>query len=373
MKLLLLAALLVSHLFAAFPTGWTRRAPLVIQHGQVPANQTAFPVLLTATTLPAEMLTTGDPNAAQSDGGDIRFSTDTAGASQLACEVVIWTQNANPVLATAEIWVPVSILTASDVTIYVWYSAGGGLTQPAAGAAFGSQAVWNSNYAAVYHLNEATNAQALDSTVNALNSTANIATQAAGQIGFGQSFTAASTQYIQSAVVQPTANFTVSAWIKAAAANYCVIWDWREWTGSGSLPGFGTVLYSDSTGKLILFNTNGAGESIISTANVTDSTWHYAVGTLTAISTGRVYVDANAAVSGAFLPDKSISGNWGRAGRSFNNLYSTETIDELRFSTIALSATWITTEFNNQSSPSTFVIEGTPVSTASAVQHRVVQ
>ncbi len=82
----------------------------------------------------------GDPNAAQANGGDIRFSTDSAGASQIALEVVVWTQNANPASAAAELWVgPVAVNSASDVTIYVWYSAGGAVSQPAAGAAFGSQ------------------------------------------------------------------------------------------------------------------------------------------------------------------------------------------------------------------------------------------
>ncbi len=342
----------------SFPTGWTRSCALVVQHGQVTADQTAFPVLITEACLPAEMLTTGDPNAAQSDGGDIRFSSDSLGASQLACEVVGWTQNANPLLATAEIWVPRDILTASDVTIYVWYAGGGGLSQPAAGASYGSQAVWDSNYSAVYHLIEATNAQALDSTSNAYHSTANVATQAAGKIGNGQSFAAASTNYLQFGTPQPFTTFTISAWIKATAANYCSIWDWREWSGSGGAPGVGTVLYSDSTGKLIFFNTNGAGESITSTANVTDTTWHYAVATL-ASGTGKSYVDANAAVSGSFAADRA-SGNYGRISRTFNNLYSNQTIDEVRISIIARSATWISTEYANQNAPSAFVVAGTP-------------
>jgi hypothetical protein len=93
--------LCVAPAFGAFPTGWLRQAKLTVQHAQVPADQTAFPVLVTAATLPNEMVTAGGANAAQSDGGDIRFSSDAAGSSQLACEIVIWTQNANPALAEA--------------------------------------------------------------------------------------------------------------------------------------------------------------------------------------------------------------------------------------------------------------------------------
>ncbi len=48
-------------------------------------------------------------------------------------------------------------------------------------------------------------------------------------------------------------------------------------------------------------------------------------------------------------------GNPDRATRYFDGMY-----DEIRVSNVVLSPAWIETQFNNQDSPSTFVIEGSP-------------
>jgi hypothetical protein len=146
----------------AFPVGWNRRCGLTTVHSQINADMTAFPIVLDHFCLPNEMLTLGGGNAAQSDGGDIRFLSDLAGANQLPCEIVTFTQDATPANAVVEIWVAVDVLTASDVTFYVWYNAGGGQTQPAANASFGSQSVWDSNYKGVWHWKDGTTLSGFD-------------------------------------------------------------------------------------------------------------------------------------------------------------------------------------------------------------------
>ena len=97
----------------AFPVGWGRQCALTIAHTQVTASQSSFPVLISynvtpdnANNLPTEMLVTGGTNAARSDGGDIRFSSDSAGNNPLHAEVVVWTQDATTnANRKAEIWV----------------------------------------------------------------------------------------------------------------------------------------------------------------------------------------------------------------------------------------------------------------------------
>lgn len=71
--------------WAAFPTGWQRSCALTVQKAKVPADQVDFPVLVSynatsasATNLPDEMVQTGSGSEAQSDGGDIRFTSDAA-------------------------------------------------------------------------------------------------------------------------------------------------------------------------------------------------------------------------------------------------------------------------------------------------------
>jgi hypothetical protein len=137
-RLALLALLCIRPAIAAFPVGWTQRVSLTIQHGKVPANQTAFPVLLTKATLPAAMLTLGGTRRGAVGWRRYPvFDGHPRERPRSHAKIVVWSQNASPASAKAEIWVPVNVLTASDVTIYVWYSAGGGQTQPAANAPFG--------------------------------------------------------------------------------------------------------------------------------------------------------------------------------------------------------------------------------------------
>ncbi len=131
-----------------------RRCELVIQSSQVPASLTDFAVLLTDPTLPSEMFDADGANPALDGGGDIRFSSDAAGATRLSCEIVTFTTDNNPALGTAEIWVKVpSVSSSSNTSIWVWYNKAGE-TQPAAYAAFGSESVWDANHMGVWHLNE---------------------------------------------------------------------------------------------------------------------------------------------------------------------------------------------------------------------------
>ncbi len=335
----------------AFPVGWNRSCPLVIQHSQVPANQTAFPVLITNDTgcLPAEMVTSGGAHAAQSDGGDIRFSSDALGATQLPCEVARWVQNATASLAEAQLWVPVSVLTGSDVTIYVWYSAGGGQSQPAASSTFGSQNVWTASFQNVYHMQEASNATATDSTSSGNDSSVNVSTQAAGKFGKCQSFNGSS-EYLQFGMVEPGANlYTISAWQKASAANYSIIFDARS-------SGFGILIYTIQTTGVVNYFSNPGGV-LASTAVAADGTWHYVVITSNGTS-AKIYVDNNAAASGTLTPQFWAGG---RVARDYQSFFAAASTQEFRIATVERSANWITTEFNNQNSPSSFVVAGSPV------------
>jgi hypothetical protein len=345
----------------AFPTGWTRNCALVIQHGQVPADQSAFPVLITEASLPDEMKTSGGSNAAQSDGGDIRFSSDSAGASQLACEVALWTQNATPSLAKAEIWVPVSVLTASDVTIYVWYNAGGGLTQPAASAAFGSEAVWDDNYSGVWHFSESGSVTAwADSTSNSRNGVNSGATSSAsGKIGLAASFDGSS-QYITLSSPLSFSPFTYSAWVKRAdhSTYHSIIGSncWYrgavgvDWALDQVSP-YGQYLAKNHTALI------GSGSTVVS-----DTTWEY----LTVFYDGSNWsFTRNGAANGSGTAAQTLAQTENYIGASVGDgevqsEFFAGSLDEIRVSNIARSANWILTEYNNQNAPGSFVVAGTP-------------
>ena len=72
----------------AFPVDWGRQCELEIDHTKLSGNVSNFPVLLTEDTLPLEMFDADGSYPAINGGGDIRFSSDINGETQLACEVV---------------------------------------------------------------------------------------------------------------------------------------------------------------------------------------------------------------------------------------------------------------------------------------------
>src|SRR5207248_2071458 len=88
--------------------------------------------------------------------------------------------------------------------------------------------------------------------------------------------------------------------------------------------------------------------------------WYYIVSTYSTSAGLTTYVngsvDATAAANGA-LNTTSVTFGFGFdpgvAGRDFNGV-----IDEVRVSDSVRSSDWVTTEFNNQSSTSTFYIYG---------------
>ncbi len=350
----------------AFPTGWLQSAPLVIQHALVPANQTNFPTLITNATncLPPAMVTLGGAHAAQSDGGDIRFTTDAAGTNRIACDIVQWVQNATPASAVVEIWVPTNPLTASDVTIYVWYDAGGGQTQPAANAAFGSQAVWDSDYNIVQHFGDGTTLSVTDSTSNANNATNHSGVAAAGKFGGGVDFSNAANFMTFAGGAPSGANArTIEMWVKTSSAVTAVFFDQGV-----SSTGQRGLIYTPSSGVKPTYDINGAS-ILTQTGNVRDGSFHYlAMTAVTDITNTQFYIDntaplmtsANLALNTAATP-LILNGSTPSGGTGQVCVY-----DEFRVSKIVRSANWLMTCYNNQNSPGSFIIAGTVTPTSNA-------
>jgi hypothetical protein len=367
----------------AFPTGWNRVCPLVIQHVQVTADQTAMPVLITNASgcLPSEMVTTGDPNSAQSDGGDLRFTTDLAGSNRIACEIVAWTQDATAANAIAEIWVPVDVLTGSDVTIYVWYNAGGGQTQPAAGASFGSQAVWDTHYKAVFHLQTIgarTTGVSPDSTGNVNDvyngSTSDVVTGAGKFSGGGNGAVFNGSNYLDvpdaghgtvTGVPTVTGTRTLEGWFKRASNTAA-----QEFFGWGGNSGNGKrfTVYWQNDGKI--YNECRSANSTFNWS--ADTNWHHVVFTLPSGTTSSDVLGYLDGVSQTMSPDgntlntDSSSIVLGGISGSPNSATFFGTLDEVRISNIARSPSWIATQYNNMNAPGSFVVAGTPSGTTPA-------
>jgi hypothetical protein len=118
-------------------------------------------------------------------------------------------------------------------------------------------------------------------------------------------------------------------------------------------------LFDDTTNSNWGFQVNsggGAGNRVRSATAYAISTWVYLVGTYADSTHLTLYINGTSAASGG----NGIAAASG-AGQTFNiGSYDTTAdfvdglIDEGRVATVARSADWVITEYNNQFSPGTF-------------------
>ena len=131
---------------------WAYKAQITIDASTIDESLSNFPILIDHSVLPQALLDGDGAQAAKSDGGDIRFSTKKNGSEPLPCEIVSINLDNDPAASTAEIWVRLPTISATnDTTLYVWWG-NGSSSQPAATDLLGGQAVWSNGYAAVYHM-----------------------------------------------------------------------------------------------------------------------------------------------------------------------------------------------------------------------------
>ena len=234
---------------------------------------------------------------------------------------------------------------------------------------------WDSSFTGVWHLGQdptGTAPQMTDSTSNANDGTSASATTATGEIGSGVA-TDGSTSYVSfnsgsSLDVGSGNDFTYSAWVKTSDADGA-IFSLRSSTNSSPVLDIMVGMDGASTNanKLMALvrddGGSGLGDAVESATPFNDGNWHL-VNVTRSGTTLNVY-DNTTLVGTATIPSSSISSDLrdlGTEGRwvqdnytSASNEYLAATFDELRASTTARSLDWITTDYNSQSSPSTFI------------------
>ena len=139
--------------------GYGYQREITISHAKVPnTDQINFPALISATF--SDLATTSHGgNVTSSNGYDIIFTSDSAGQSKLNFEQ----ESYNPSTGALNYWVQIPTLSHSqDTVIYMFY---GNPSVTTSQASVGT--TWDSNYKAVWHLNEGTGTTAYDSTVSA--------------------------------------------------------------------------------------------------------------------------------------------------------------------------------------------------------------
>ena len=341
----------------AFPQAWNRVCALVIQGQYVESTLTNFPVWVTAACLPAEMLTLGGVNAAQSDGGDIRFSSDPLGANQLSCEIVIWQQTANPSNSTAEIYVLVPLIVAAQNTpIYVWYSISPSQAQPAASAPFGSQSVWANNFAGRWHFK----GNLFDSTSNGFNGTA----VSGPAIGYGVTFNGSQSVTASASSVLTASIMSLSYWVRPniLTASYSCLYKYEPFVppGPGGHPpailanGWHSDVYN-SLAELTVAIANIVVNASGGPFTVNGSGWVRVTITFSGTS---VLIYAN----GALVSTASLSAAVADSGTALNfGRTLAGSMYEIAIATgVSWSSAWISASYQNESYPQSFVSASGP-------------
>jgi hypothetical protein len=363
------------------PASCLRVCPLTI-NGTLVAESAVYAVLFDGsgdvskfgTRLPDELFT-----LCQADGGDICFTLDAAGTVPLSVEVVAL----NATAKTAEIWVAVPLVAATDLTIYVWYQSGNGrLLQPAATAPNGSQGVWNgftgvgggdNLVALVSHDGGETDSTGNASPVDYLTNLT------AGQIGTATSFN-------QPAIVNAIATLSAAGFVNTYLGFTAQLW--HEYTavkdygvllrigmsglsefmlatgeiGSPSLAG--NTLYSGFRG----YNALVSNSSVVALDNNQNS-WHQLAvsynGGGQGTPTNYIY-----AVDGSPLAVSQYGGIGGGSGTgivmgndSNGSGQFVGNLDEVRITFVGRSANYLATDHSIQSSTS-LVTVGTPTTAA---------
>lgn len=358
-----------------FDPDWTLRKSMALQASQVEGDLTDFPVLISI--VDADLATNAQP-----EGQDIVFAL--ADATQLDHEIERY------VAATGELiaWVRVPFVSASDdTTLFMYYGNPGAVDQQ------NPQQVWNADYRMVHHLQETgnNNTALSDSTSNATNGTV---------AGIGNNFPAfdaggiidgarvhpgtpspgnaprPALTFPHNAALNITGPITAEAWAfiepdQPSPNHNPVLWKGRQ-IGWGANFLFRIAVKTD-TGTMTWGVTCGNTEGFFEAGAPVFGQWaHYA---LTFDGTrSRAYINgieqppaANpggaTACSGRSL--NAFPGEPVRSGYTPNREFVGQEAflrgrtDELRISASSRSEAWLRTQFNNQSSPSTFLVFGT--------------
>jgi hypothetical protein len=340
---LLLAALPASAAFGYY-------SPISINASQVPSTQTDFPVLVSVTD--ARFKTVANSGHVQNASGfDIRPYSDSGLTTAITGYEL---ERYNATTGEVVMWVKVASLSSSTTPIYLAYGNSGISTDGS------STTTWSNSFLAVYHLKDGTTLSVADST-GSNNGTNAGATATTGQIDGGGGFVSASSQHISVPSGPNPAAITLSCWVNATTLPNT----YNSTINQGASGTDRTGIFVKSNGKLYCIaqsSYDGTGSHTLSTGTsyllhlTYDNSGGGLIGYVNAAS------DGTAGAIGA-LATLGLAGEIG-VQRSTSTRYWNGPMDEARIASVARSANWITTEYNNQSAPGTFETLGTEVAVA---------
>ncbi len=367
--LLLLSSLAYAACPGTLTNGYSFCRMVTINHALVPSTQTNFPVGF-AGTYPWLKTAAHGGHVANANGYDVIFTSDAAGTTLLTWEPETY----NAVTGQIEYWVKIpSLSSSSDTLIYLYYGNASISTSQTT-----ATSTWDANYLGVWHLGDGITLSLADSTANGNTLTMGGSVSAMpGVMGGAAGFVGLplNTNSLQASATGTNVSATplsLEVWSKFEGPyvnNYSNLIFKKSPTSS---VGFELSIAPSSGGSAAantMFYTNGTFGATQDTITDPINAWtQYAVtyglsGHSTWADLLRNGVLQGSSLVGAGFPTSS-TGNVLYLGNNW-----TGELDEVRLSNTNRSQDWLTTTYNNQSKPSSFVLIGgeAPYSGASAV------
>lgn len=320
-----------------------KKYKLLVNSAKVSGTHTDFPAYVDLSNMPTSFW-----DIVSNGGGDIRCYSDEALNTQIPREVVTCDISTD----TGELRVKTWLSTTTTVYITVdWVS-----TEPTASSTYWSENTWNSNYKAVYHMQDAN-----DSTSNGNDWTVSGATSGATwQIWDAYDFDWTDDTILVpvSDSLKPTSALTVQMWFERTGTqvNYAKL----LWMSQNDSPLYWPYWFQfNSTDDTdIVFRIVTTAAAVAETWAIIQANTLYKIEWVYNWSTSKVFVNDSekdsTSVSGSISDYDTTNwlAIWCRYQdwiQNFNGI-----IDETRILDIALSSDWRTTEYNNQSDVDTF-------------------
>ena len=337
-----------------YDCNWAKRIKITIDDSQVDGTVANFPVYVNLNGMPASFF--DDVLAA---GADLRV-TKSDGITEVAREVVALSKTAN----TGEMhFVANGNLTNAANSDYYLYYKNPLATGPAASEAYGKNNVWANNYVSVWHLNESPTGTIYNSVSASYNCTSYGSMLSSNRItgvlsGNGTSFDG-SDDYLDCDDINEldsASKFTITGWAKRNSTSNTVTLLDKYTNGSNRIQSWyvGSQLYGT------IYNSGVNSDALV---NTNDTNWHHTAttfdGSLSGNSKLKMYMDSCSRTLSfggtipATTPNQTATVTIGR-GINGPHFYTNGRVDEVRVSSLALSDSWIKTEYRNQNAPSTF-------------------
>jgi len=325
-------------------TYWQYRRPIRIDHTKVGrGGLTNYPVFVTITDL--DMV-----GKAQGDGDDFRFLS-SAGV-QLDHEIETW----NTATGELSAWVEIpSLSDRVDTILELQYG------NPLATNQQNASGVWDANYLAVWHLDDASAGTADDSTSNNRNGTGVALNAATGP------FSGASNWVASGGGVFPRVQHSTSAF----PISNCSYEVWVRTNTTATEAALVSYTSSARDNEFLLFNHRNLAPYVRSNntttgISVNNGAWRHLAMTWSNVDGYvRVYVDGAAVYATSFASGQTLSAVGGLVlgqeqdsvlGGYAANQALIGDMDEFRWSNTVRSESWIQTQYNNGVNPATFAI-----------------